>query len=444
MKIVIAGAGEVGGHLAKLLSYEEEDIVVIDSDAERLAWLDANLNLMTVQGNPTSFAALRESGVGDCDLFIAVTPYESNNIVGCSIAKALGAKKTVARIDNYDVMRPENVPYVKQMGVDRLIYPEQLAAEEIVTALQRTWIRSWFELHDGEIIVAGVKMHAPAPIVGMHIRDFAFTNRNFNVSAIKRNHETIIPRGDDVIADNDILYFTTTREHIPDLITLTGKTEHRVRRVLIMGATKMAIRLVNLAGSDYRFTIVEKDLNVCRKLPVRCPNCEIIHGDARDTDVLADVAIAGIDAFVALTDSPEVNILTCLTAKELGVKKTIANVENIQFVGQAENLNIGTVVNKKLLASSTIFQMLLDADSHTSKCLALTDAEVAEIEVRPGSKVTRAQIKDLHLERYVTLAGLLRDGKGMLITGSTLLQAGDRVVVFCLAGALHKVEKLFV
>ncbi len=443
MKIVIAGAGEVGSHLAKLLSAEEQDIMLIDSNAERLATLDANYNLMTVEGNPTSFATLREARVGSCDLFIAVTPYESNNIVACSIAKNLGAQTTVARIDSYDFMNPANADHVRHMGVDRVIYPEQVAAEEIITALRRSWIRNWFELHNGQIILAGVKLRQGAPIVGMKLKDFAFSSRHFHVSAIKRNHETIIPRGDDLLNDGDILYFTTTRDHINDLLTLTGKTEHKIKRVLIMGGSKIAVRLVNLGREQFKFKIVESNLEICRKLPQKCPDCEIIHGDARDTDLLADIGASDMDAFVALTDSSETNIFTCLTAKDIGIRKTVADVENIQFISQAENLNIGTVVNKKLLASSTIFQLLLDADSSTSKCLALADAEVAELEVRPGSKITRAPVKDLKLAREMTLAGLIRNGEGMLINGNTLIEPGDHVLVFCLAGALHKVEKLF-
>lgn len=443
MKIVIAGAGEVGSHLAKLLSDEEQDIMLVDADAERLSVLDANYNLMTYVGDPVSFTTLREAGVSRCDLFIAVTPYESNNILACSIAKNLGATRTVARIDSYDFMNPENTPHLQHMGVDRVIYPEHFAAQEIVTALKQTWVRNWFELHDGRIILAGVKLQPNAPLVGMKLRDFTHTNHHFHVSAIKRNHETIIPRGDHSMEAGDILYFTTTREHVDDLLVLTAKTEYKVKRVLIMGGSKMAIRLVNMAHDEFKFKIVEEDIEVCRKLSAKCPDCEIIHGDARDIDVLSDIGIADMDAFVALTPSSETNIFTCLTAKEFGIKKTVANVENIQFISLAENLNIGTVINKKLLASSTIFQMLLDSDSSTSKCLALADAEVAELEAQKDSKITQTAIKNMTLPKELTLAGLIRDGQGMLITGNTQIQAGDHVLVFCLAGSLHKVEKLF-
>lgn len=444
MRIVIAGAGEVGSHLAKLLSNEEQDIVILDNNRARLQQLDSKYNLMTIFGNPGSFRSQREADTGSADLFIAVTPSESNNIVACSIAKALGAAHTVARIENYDFMVDGNRPMVKGMGVDSIIYPEYLAAQQIVTALRRTWVRHWFEILNGEIIVVGVRVGAGAKLCGVQLKDFAYSNHNFHVSAIKRGHETLIPRGFDYILQDDILYVTTRREHVEDLLELTGKTAHKIRRVLIMGGSKIAVRIVDLASDEFKFTVIDKDRDVCEGLPLRCPGLDDIYcGDARDIDVLSDVGVDTFDAFIALSDSSEANILSCLTAKEAGVKKTIAEVEDLQFINQAERLGLGTVVNKKLLASSTIFQLLLDRDNNNSKCLALTDAEVAELEVKPDSKITRAPVKDLKLSTDMTLAGLIRDGKGMLVTGNTQICAGDHVVVFCLSGALHKIEKLF-
>lgn len=442
MKIIIAGAGEVGSHLAKLLSKEEQDIIVIDSDPAKLENLDSNYNLMTLVGSPTSFTTLRDARVGQCDLFIAVTPFEANNVISCEIAKSLGAQKTVARIDNHEFLKEEHRDFFARMGVNHLIYPEYLAAQEIITALRRSWVRNWFELHDGEIILVGVKVRDNAVIIGHQLKELA-AQRTFHVSAIKRRHETIIPRGDDRIETNDIVYFTTTHNHVNDLLHLCGKTDRKVRKVMVMGGSRIAIRFAILAGDEFKIKIIDNDKEKCRRLAEKCPDAEIIHGDARDNDVLRDEGIEDIDAFVALTDSSETNILACMTSREMGAWKTIAEVENIQFISEAEGLNIGTIINKKLLASSKIFQLLLDADSTSSKCLALADAEVAEIEAKPKSKITRAPVKDLKLLREMTIAGLIRDGKGMLVDGNTTILPGDNVVVFCLEGAIHKVEKLF-
>lgn len=443
MKIVIAGAGEVGSHLARLLSREKQDVMLIDNNAERLAVLDSDNNLMTLKGRPISFKTQRTAGVNRCDLFIAVTPDETQNILACSIAKSLGAEKTLARIDNYEFLNNDNRDYFTRLGVNSLIYPEYLAAYEIITALHRNWVRHWFEIHDGKLIIVGVKIRDNARIIGMHLKEFAMVEHNFHVAAIKRRHETIIPRGDDRILSNDILYFATTHEHVNELIDLCGKKQHRIKRVLVMGGSRIAVCLSALAGNEFKIKLIESDMSKCRLLPESCPECEIIHGDARDIDTLREEGITDTDAFVALSDSSETNILTCLTAKELGVHKTIAEVEDLQFISEAENLNIGTIINKKLIASSKIFQILLDTDTGSSKCLALADAEVAEIEVKPKSKVTKGAVRTLDLPYGMTIAGLIRDGEGRLVTGNTMLMPGDHVVVFCLGGALHKIEKLF-
>lgn len=443
MKIVIAGAGEVGTHLAKLLSRENQDIILIDTNQERLAVMDATCNLLTLRGSPISFKVLREARVSTCDLFIAVTPEETTNVVACSMAKSLGAKKTVARIDNYEFMQQDNAGFFGNHGIDVMIYPEYLAAREILNALERSWVRNWCELHDGELIVVGVKIRDNARLAGMQLKELAGVSHNFHISAIKRNHETIIPRGNDFIESNDILYVTLKREYIDELKDICGKTKVDIRKVLVMGGSRIAVRLMAMAGDRYRFKVIEIDRNRCLRLAELCGDCEVIHADARDIDVLREEGIDEMDAFVALTDRSETNILTSLSAKEYGVRKTIAEVEDIQYISEAEGLNIGTIINKKLLASSKIFQMMLDADVESSKFMALADADVAEIEVKPKSKVTKGPVKSLSLSHDMTIAGLIRDGRGMLVDGNTEILAGDHVVVFCLAGAIHKIERLF-
>lgn len=443
MKIVIAGAGEVGSHLAKLLSREAQDVTVVDRDASRLDNLDTKYNLLTVCGSPTSFRVLSDARASKCDLFVAVTPFETDNVTACAIAKSMGAKKTVARVDNFEYMKDKHQSFFNSMGVDSVIYPEYYAAREILTALEKTWTRHWFEMWNGELILVGVKLRQNASIVGMKLREFGMSSRNFHVSAIRRRHDTIIPGGDDIICEGDIVYFMTRKENVDELRELCGKSQTEVRNVMILGGGRIAGRLCSMARGKYKFKIVNDDADECMRLAERCPNADVVCGDGRDNDLLIDEGIAGYDAFMALSESSESNILACLTAKEFGVKKTIAEVENIQYIGEAEALNISTIVNKKLLAAGAIFQRLLDLDMSNSKCMALADAEVAEIEVKEGSKITRAAVKDLKLSHDMTIAGLIRDGKGQLVGGNTVIRGGDRVVVFCLTGAIHKFEKLF-
>ncbi|MDE5807290.1 MAG: Trk system potassium transporter TrkA, partial [Muribaculaceae bacterium] len=355
MKIIIAGAGEVGTHLAKMLSNEDQDIVLIDNDQERLDVIDSNYNLMTWNGSTSSFASMRDVGVGNADLYIAVTPYETKNITSCAIAKRLGARKTVARIDNSEFLIRENGSILKDLGVDFLIYPENLAAEEISVSLQHTWARYWGELHNGRLLLIGVKLHGDSPLINCKLKDLPVQNHNFHVAAIKRNSETIIPNGNDEILHDDIVYFITTPPFIEEVRELCGKKKRIVKKALVMGGTPIARRFATLYHDQYHIKIVDDDRENCERMATRLPECEIVFGDCRDIEVLRENNIYQYDAFLALTDSSETNILTCLTAKEFGVPKTIADVENLLFLSLSETLNIVKRINKKLLASSHIF-----------------------------------------------------------------------------------------
>lgn len=440
---MIAGAGEVGSHLAKLLSNENQDIILLDSDQERLDVINENYNLMTWNGSTSSFETLRDVGVSDTDLYIAVTPYETRNITSCAIAKHLGAKKTVARIDNSEFLNSANGQVLKQIGSDFLIYPEDLAADEINLALSHNWARYWGELHNGNLLLIGVKLHSHSPLINCKLKDLPVKAHDFHVAAIKRNNETIIPGGNDEILHDDIVYFITTPPFVQEVRDLCGKKKRVIKKALIMGGSRIAIRFAKRFHDKYHLKIIDSDRDNCEKMATDLPDCEIVLGDGRDIEVLRENNIYQYDAFLALTDSSETNILTCLSAKEFGVPKTIADVENLQFVSQAENLNIGTIINKKLLASSHIFKILLDADQNNAKCLALADAEVAEMVVRHGAKITKAPVKDLKLPFGMTIAALARNNQYMLVGGNTHIEAGDFVVVFCLNGTISKIEKWF-
>lgn len=443
MRIIIAGAGEVGTHLAKMLSNEDQDIILLDNDQEALDLIDSNYNLMTRNGSSSSITALHEIGIHNTDLFIAVTPFETKNITSCAIAKKMGAKKTVARIDNSEFIAPNNKKLLESLGVDYLIYPENLAAREIELALKHTWARYWGELHGGELLIIGVKLRDNSRIVNCKLKDLPVTGHNFHVVAIKRNQETVIPGGNDVILPDDIVYFITTASYIDEVRELCGKVKRTIKNLVIVGGSRICARFALTCQDQYDIKIIDNNRERCEELATLLPECEIIHGDGRDIEVLREASVFKYDAFLALTSSSEINILSCLTAKEFDVPKTIAEVENVQFAGQAEKLNIGKIINKKFLASSRIFQILLDADEHNSKCLAIADAEVADILVKKGAKITKAPVKNLHLPYGMTIGALTRNGACSLVNGDTKIQEGDYVAVFCLSGSLHKIEKWF-
>ena len=445
MKIIIAGAGNVGTHLAKLLSREKQDIILMDDDEEKLTALSSNFDLLTVTASPSSISGLKEVGVKEADLFIAVTPDESRNMTACMLATNLGAKKTVARIDNYEYLLPKNKEFFQKLGVDSLIYPEMLAAKEIVSSMRMSWVRQWWEFCGGALILIGTKMREKAEILNIPLYELGGPNIPYHVVAIKRGTETIIPRGDDVIKLHDIVYFTTTRKYIPYIRKIAGKEDYAdVRNVMIMGGSRIAVRTAQYVPDYMQVKIVDNDINRCNRLTELLDDkTMIINGDGRDMDLLIEEGLKNTEAFVALTGNSETNILACLAAKRMGVEKTVAEVENIDYIGMAESLDIGTVINKKMIAASHIYQMMLDADVSNVKCLTFANADVAEFTVPAGAKITKHFIKDLGLPKGTTIGGMIRNGEGVLVTGDTLIQPGDHVVVFCLSMMIKKIEKYF-
>ena len=445
MKIIIAGAGNVGTHLAKLLTREKQDIILMDDDEEKLTALSSNFDLLTVTASPSSISGLKEVGVKEADLFIAVTPDESRNMTACMLATNLGAKKTVARIDNYEYLLPKNKEFFQKLGVDSLIYPEMLAAKEIVSSMRMSWVRQWWEFCGGALILIGTKMREKAEILNIPLYELGGPNIPYHVVAIKRGTETIIPRGDDVIKLHDIVYFTTTRKYIPYIRKIAGKEDYAdVRNVMIMGGSRIAVRTAQYVPDYMQVKIVDNDINRCNRLTELLDDkTMIINGDGRDMDLLIEEGLKNTEAFVALTGNSETNILACLAAKRMGVEKTVAEVENIDYIGMAESLDIGTVINKKMIAASHIYQMMLDADVSNVKCLTFANADVAEFTVPAGAKITKHFIKDLGLPKGTTIGGMIRNGEGVLVTGDTLIQPGDHVVVFCLSMMIKKIEKFF-
>ena len=445
MKIIIAGDGNVGTHLAKLLSREKQDIILMDDDEEKLTALSSNFDLLTVTASPSSISGLKEVGVKEADLFIAVTPDESRNMTACMLATNLGAKKTVARIDNYEYLLPKNKEFFQKLGVDSLIYPEMLAAKEIVSSMRMSWVRQWWEFCGGALILIGTKMREKAEILNIPLYELGGPNIPYHVVAIKRGTETIIPRGDDVIKLHDIVYFTTTRKYIPYIRKIAGKEDYAdVRNVMIMGGSRIAVRTAQYVPDYMQVKIVDNDINRCNRLTELLDDkTMIINGDGRDMDLLIEEGLKNTEAFVALTGNSETNILACLAAKRMGVEKTVAEVENIDYIGMAESLDIGTVINKKMIAASHIYQMMLDADVSNVKCLTFANADVAEFTVPAGAKITKHFIKDLGLPKGTTIGGMIRNGEGVLVTGDTLIQPGDHVVVFCLSMMIKKIEKFF-
>lgn len=446
MKIIIAGACAIGTYLAKLLSRNHHDIILMDDDAEKLEQLGTNFDLMTMCASCTSIRSLKDAGVEKADLYIAVTPDESRNMTSCTLAKALGARKTVSRIDNYEYMQPELEQFFRQLGVTSLIYPEMLAAKDINNGLKMSWVRQRWDVHDGALVMLGIKLRESCEILNEPLKNISGPNDPYHVVAIKRGSDTIIPNGNDELKLYDLAYFMTTRQYIPYIRKIVGKEHYvDVKNVMIMGGGRTAVRAVKTMPEYMDVKLIEQSDRRCEYLNnvLEEQQAMVINGDGRDISLLMEEGIKNTQAFVALTGNAETNILACLTAKRLGVRKTVAMVENMDYVSMAESLDIGTIINKKAIAASHIYQMMLDANVQNVRFLMSANADVAEFIPSEGSKITRKPVKDLGLPYGVTIGGLVRKGEGALVSGNTQIEAGDSVMVFCHNINMKKIENLF-
>ena len=459
MKIIIAGAGAVGTHLARMLSNDNQDVTLIDADETRLSRLGNELDIMTLTRQPASIRGLKEAEVHKADLFIAVTPNESENLTCAMLAKQLGARNTVARVDNYEYMKPENLELFKKMGIESLIYPELLAAEDIAASSRYSWVRQMWEFNGGDLLMLSVKMHDANPIyekeisnkdnqlVGYTLKDIGRQHgHNFHVVAIKRNGETISPNGDEKILPRDLVFFMTTKDKLDEIRHLTGQDDYpSVNNSLIIGGGKLSVRASwKLNEIHNNVKIIEPDRQRTEELQALVsPDTMILEGEGYDVDLLNDEGYNTMEAIIALTDNDQANILACVAARRRGIRKTIAQVENLDYFDMADDLDIGTVINKKMIAASHIYRMLLKGDVNNVKMLTIGNADVAEFVVKPHSKMTKKIIMEQNLPRGVNIGGMSRDGKSMLVGGRTQLQAGDKVVVFCTGNTLRKLDKFF-
>ncbi|MFW6246165.1 MAG: Trk system potassium transporter TrkA [Tangfeifania sp.] len=443
MKVVIAGAGEVGTHLARMLSNEDHDIVLMDDSLEKLSKVNGDVDLMTVAGSAHSFHDLKQTGLAKADLFIAVTPFEERNVLACSMASYLGVGRTIARINNSEYLQKRYRQKLNNLGIHELIYPESLAAKEIVASVKQTGTRQLIEFSNGKLLLLGIKVRKDAPILNKTFEELAQENEHILVVAINRENETIIPNGTDFIKDGDIVFFITTRVEQQKVFELTAKKTFAVKNIMFLGGSRIAMKAIEKLGDQYRIKVVEESHEKCEQVAEKYANALVINGDCRNLKLLKDEGIEKMDAVVATTGNSETNILGCHLAKTLGVRRTIAEVENLAFMGLAENMNIGSIVNKKLIAASYIYRFTLNAAISKVKCLTASDAEVFEFIVKPDARITQKPIKDLGFPDEAKIGGIIRDDDSFIARGDTEIKEGDKVVVFTLPSGIKKLEKFF-
>lgn len=445
MRIIIAGDGEVGYYLAQLLSKDDHSITVIDPHDEFISMVSSQTDILALSGDPTSPQVLKDASIKRCDLFISVIHDELTNIMAASLAKNLGAKETIARINNVEFLDEENEGYFKSIGVDHLVCPERLAAEEIVRLLSQTAATEYYDFANGKLLFLLIRIEKNSRVIDMKMEEISELNPSldFRAIAIHRNGETIIPRGKDTINENDLVYVVSKPSGVKLLMDLSGKTSYEVNNLMIVGGGRIGQKTALRLQHKINIKVVDHDMERCETLSGLLSDSLIIKGDARDIDFLKEEDIAGMDAFVAVTDDSETNILSCLLAKHFGVKRVIPLLENIEYIDITQSIGLDTTINKKLITASHIARYTMSSFVSGLRCLHGIDAEAFEFVVQPNSKVTRRLIKEIGFPKSAIIGGIVRGEQVFIASGNFQICEGDTVLVVALPTAVHKVEKFF-
>ncbi|MBN2486665.1 MAG: Trk system potassium transporter TrkA [Bacteroidales bacterium] len=445
MRIVVAGAGAVGSHLAKMLSQENHDIILLDPNEDKLRQVGSVLDVMTRVGSALSIPDLLDTNIKKCDLFIAVAKTEEINITASILSKRLGAKKTIARIDNQEYLYVKYKEHFTELGIDYMIYPEKIAAREIVGLLQQTGSSDVVDFSGGKLSLFAIKLEDDAPILGKTLSQLKLETDKpqFMAVAVTRSGKTIVPNGGYVFSASDLVYFISTQKDIDHMLEYSGKKQYDVRDIMILGGSRVGMLAARDLGNHHNVKLIERDREKSYRLSNMLNNTLVINGDGRDYNLLMEEGLGKMDAFISVTGDSEINILSCMLAKKLGVKKTIAEVENIDYIALAENMGIDTIINKKVIAASRIFRFTSSESVTAVKCLTGTDAEVMEFVVKDGAKIMQGPLSEINFPKDSLVGGVIRNDESFIADGNTQILPGDKVVVFALPSAINKVAKFF-
>jgi len=446
MRIIIAGAGEIGTHLAKMLATENHEILIIDPEEERLRPIDASLDVLTLNGSSTSVSLLENALSKKTDLFIAVTHSEDTNITSCMLAKNLGAKKTIARIDNLEYIETENESFFRKMGIDSLIYPELIAAREVLMLLHETGSTDFMEFSGKKLALYVQKLDERAPIINRTLEEISreFGTEKYRTVAIRRNNVTLIPKPEEHFRAGDTVYVISLKDAVDEILETSGKESFEAQNIMIVGGSRIGKHIAYYMQRSSSVKLIDTNKEKCETLSEILENTLIINGDCRDIELLSREGIGMMDCFIAVTGNSETNILSCLLAKKMGVKKTISEVENTEYIHLAENIGVDTIINKKISAASRIFRHTTNPNVTQVKYLTGADAEVIEFIVPPKARITKGSLRGIDFPEGAIVGGGTRDNVPFIATADTMIKSGDCVVVFSLPSAFDKVSKFFI
>ena len=445
MKIIIAGAGDLGSHLAKLLSSESHDIYLLDQNEERLNTISSQIDVFTIAGDAKSVEIMEQKLISSCDLLIAVTSSEETNMLICILGKKLGAKRTIARINDVNIIKENKEHFYNELGIDTLISPTYLATLEIQRLVNQSAFTDDIEFDNGKLTVFGISLSENSSLINKTVRESADLNPNlsFKPLALHRDDLTLIVNGETVLKENDIVYFISLKDSIPNIIKLCGKNNFKIKDVMIIGGSRIGINTAELLENDFRVTLVEKDKATCEQMANTLKKTLIINIDGHDVKMLEEEGLTEIDALISVTADSEMNIMTSLVGKSHGIKKTIARIENFDYINLSQSIGIDTLINKKIIAADNIFKFVRKGNVSLVANLHGTDAEIIEFVIKDGSKITKSPINKLNFPNSSKIAGVIRNGIPIIPFGDFQLKENDKTIVFSLTESIQKIEKFF-
>jgi len=445
MKIIIAGAGDLGSHLAKLLSSESHDIYLLDLNEERLNTISSQIDVFTIAGDAKSVEIMEQKLISSCDLLIAVTSSEETNMLICILGKKLGAKRTIARINDVNIIKENKEHFYNELGIDTLISPTYLATLEIQRLVNQSAFTDDIEFDNGKLTVFGISLSENSSLINKTVRESADLNPNlsFKPLALHRDDLTLIVNGETVLKENDIVYFISLKDSITNIIKLCGKNNFKIKDVMIIGGSRIGINTAELLENDFRVTLVEKDKVTCQQMANTLKKTLIINIDGHDVKMLEEEGLTEIDALISVTADSEMNIMTSLVGKSHGIKKTIARIENFDYINLSQSIGIDTLINKKIIAADNIFKFVRKGNVSLVANLHGTDAEIIEFVVKDGSKITKSPINKLNFPNSSKIAGVIRNGIPIIPFGDFHLKENDKTIVFSLTESIQKIEKFF-
>lgn len=447
MRIIVAGAGEIGSHLAKMLSMEYHEITVISPDEESLERISGESDIITVEGISSSIETLQKARIANADLFIAVNPDSEQdiNIVSSILAKKLGAKKVTARINNEEYQKNENRILFTDLGIDSLFYPEKIAATEIVNLLKQNTASEFMNYSHGKLQLIVYKLEECSPMVDRTVAELRERTQNlFRSVAISRDNKTIIPKSATRFKVGDVVYLVSKKEGMEQALSLSGKSKVSVRNLMILGGGRIGEMVAKAMEKQVEnIKLIDINPEKCAHLSEVLDKTLVINGDGRNSDLLMEEGLKDMEAFIAVTSSSETNILSCVVAKRMGISKVIAEVENFEYIKLAEEMGVDSVINKKLITAGKIFRFTLSNKVRSIKVLNGTDAVVLEFIVNTNSKITTGKLKDLHFPEEAIIGGFVRGNESFIADSESTIRPYDQVVVFANPDAVDKVDKFF-